>query len=131
MELATKVILDLCGGEASGIVEAGAPVDATRTYRFDPKKVVSLVGMDISEGEQRATLEALGFTLKGDMAHPPSWRPDILGEADLVEEVARIASLTKLEGKPMRRGETADAGKGGAADAGGARLQRMRDLFLH
>ena len=103
MELATQVILDLCGGEASGIVEAGAPVDATRTYRFDPKKVVSLVGMDISEGEQRATLEALGFTLKGDMAHPPSWRPDILGEADLVEEVARIASLTKLEGKPMRR----------------------------
>jgi phenylalanyl-tRNA synthetase beta chain len=103
MELATKVILDLCGGAASEFVEAGAPVDMTRAYRFDPKKVVSLVGMDIPEGEQRSTLEALGFTLKGDMASPPSWRPDILGEADLVEEVARIASLTKLEGKPLRR----------------------------
>ncbi len=103
MELATRMILDLCGGEASEIVEAGAPVDTTRAYRFDPRKVVSLVGMDIPEGEQRATLEALGFTLSGDMAHPPSWRPDILGEADLVEEVARIASLTKLEGKPLRR----------------------------
>ncbi len=103
MELATKVILDLCGGEPSAIVEAGAPVDTTRTYRYDAKKVVSLVGMNIAEGDQRATLEALGFTLKGDMATPPSWRPDILGEADLVEEVARIASLTKLEGKPMRR----------------------------
>jgi phenylalanyl-tRNA synthetase beta chain len=103
MELATKVILELCGGEASEIVEAGAPIDTTRSYRLDPKKVVSLVGMDIAEGAQRATLEALGFTLTGDQASPPSWRPDILGEADLVEEVARIASLTKLEGKPMRR----------------------------
>lgn len=103
MELATRMILDLCGGEASAIVEAGAPVDTTRAYRLDPRRVVSLVGMDIPEGAQRATLEALGFTLTGDMASPPSWRPDILGEADLVEEVARIASLTKLEGKPMRR----------------------------
>jgi phenylalanyl-tRNA synthetase beta chain len=103
MELATRMILDLCGGEPSAIVEAGAPALADRAYRFDPRKVVSLVGMDIAEGEQRATLEALGFTLDGDMASPPSWRPDILGEADLVEEVARVASLTKLEGKPMRR----------------------------
>lgn len=103
MELATKLILDLCGGEASHIVEAGAPALSDRAYRLDPKKVVSLVGMDIPESDQRATLEALGFTLKGDMATPPSWRPDVLGEADLVEEVARIASLTKLEGKPLRR----------------------------
>jgi len=103
MELATRMILDLCGGEPSEIVEAGAPVDTTREYRFDPRRVVSLVGMDIPEGTQRATLEALGFTLRGDMAQPPSWRPDVLGEADLVEEVARIASLTRLEGKPLPR----------------------------
>jgi phenylalanyl-tRNA synthetase beta chain len=103
MELATRMILDLCGGEPSEIVEAGAPLDTARAYRLNPRRVVSLVGMDIPEGEQRATLEALGFTLEGDMASPPSWRPDILGDADLVEEVARIASLTKLEGKPMRR----------------------------
>ncbi|MEZ5733567.1 MAG: phenylalanine--tRNA ligase subunit beta [Paracoccaceae bacterium] len=103
MELATKVILDLCGGEPSEIVEAGAPIDTTRAYRFDPARVVSLVGMEIAEADQRATLEALGFRLADGMAEPPTWRPDILGEADLVEEVARIASLTKLEGKPMRR----------------------------
>jgi phenylalanyl-tRNA synthetase beta chain len=48
-------------------------------------------------------LEALGFTLNGNDATPPSWRPDVLGDADLVEEVARIASLTKLQGKPLRR----------------------------
>src|SRR5690606_29435735 len=45
----------------------------------------------------------LGFRLEGDMAHVPSWRPDVQGEADLVEEVARIASLTKLVGRPMPR----------------------------
>ena len=65
--------------------------------------MISLVGMDIPEAEQRATLEALGFTLKGDMVTPPSWRPDVLGEADLVEEVARVASLTKLAGRPLPR----------------------------
>jgi phenylalanyl-tRNA synthetase beta chain len=59
--------------------------------------------MDISESTQRQTLTALGFRLQGDMAHVPSWRPDVQGEADLVEEVARIASLTKLVGKPLPR----------------------------
>ena len=77
--------------------------DAARAYRFDPERVVRLVGMEIPEAEQRATLEALGFRLEGDMAQVPSWRPDVLGEADLVEEVARVASLTKLVGQPMRR----------------------------
>ena len=103
LELATRMILDLCGGEASDVAVDGAVPDTTRAYRLDPARVISLVGMDIPEAEQRRTLEALGFTLHGDMATPPTWRPDVLGEADLVEEVARIASLTKLEGKPLRR----------------------------
>ena len=59
--------------------------------------------MDIPEADQRATLEALGFTLNGNQASPPSWRPDVLGAADLVEEIARVASLTKLKGKPLPR----------------------------
>jgi phenylalanyl-tRNA synthetase beta chain len=103
LDLATQMILDLCGGEASDLAMDGAVPNTTRAYRLNPARVISLVGMDIPEAEQRRTLEALGFTLNGDMATPPTWRPDILGEADLVEEVARIASLTKLEGKPLRR----------------------------
>ena len=75
----------------------------SRAYKLDTDRVQSLVGMEIPAEEQRATLEALGFVLEGDMAHVPSWRPDVLGEADLVEEVARVASLTKLKGKPMAR----------------------------
>jgi len=103
LEMATRMILDLCGGEASEVVTDGAVPDTDRAFRFDPDRVVRLVGMDIPAEEQRLTLEALGFRLEGEMAHPPSWRPDIQGEADLVEEVARIASLTQLRGRPLPR----------------------------
>jgi len=102
-ELATQMILDLCGGEPSNLIVAGEVPDVSRAYRLDPARVQSLVGMDIPESDQRQTLTRLGFRLEGNMAHVPSWRPDVMGEADLVEEVARVASLTKLEGKPMRR----------------------------
>ncbi|MBR3370412.1 MAG: phenylalanine--tRNA ligase subunit beta [Rhodobacteraceae bacterium] len=103
LELATKMVLDLCGGTPSDVALDGAVPDTTRAYRFDAARVGSLVGMDIPEDVQRATLTALGFRLEGDQAFVPSWRPDIQGEADLVEEIARIASLTKLQGKPLPR----------------------------
>ena len=103
LDLATQMILELCGGEASEVVQDGQAPDTTRTYHLDPARVVSLVGMDIPEAEQRKTLESLGFTLNDDMATAPSWRPDVLGEADLIEEIVRVASLTKLQGKPLRR----------------------------
>lgn len=105
LDMATRMILDLCGGEASAVAQDGAPLDTKRNYRLNPARVVSLVGMDIPEAEQRQTLTALGFRMAGNEATPPSWRPDILGEADLVEEVARIASLAKLKGAPMKRAE--------------------------
>ncbi len=103
LEHATQMILDICGGEASNVVEAGKAPDHSRAYKLDAARVQSLVGMDIPESEQRQTLTRLGFRLDGEMARVPSWRPDIMGEADLVEEVARIASLTKLQGKPLPR----------------------------
>ena len=103
VEAATRMILDIAGGEASEVIVAGEAPDVARSYRLDTDRVVSLVGMEIPAETQRATLTALGFTLEGDMAHVPSWRPDVLGEADLVEEVARVASLTKLKGIPMPR----------------------------
>ncbi|WP_116132435.1 phenylalanine--tRNA ligase subunit beta [Tropicimonas sp. IMCC34043] len=103
LELATKMILDLCGGEASNVVHAGAIPHVERAYPFDPHRVEKIVGMAIPERQQLKTLEALGFVVMHGEAYVPAWRPDILGEADLVEEVARVASLTKLEGQPMRR----------------------------
>ena len=103
IEHATRMILDHAGGEASEVVVACQVPDTSRAYKLDAEKVQSLVGMTIPESDQRQTLTALGFQLDGDMAQVPSWRPDVQGEADLVEEVARIASLTKLEGKPLPR----------------------------
>lgn len=103
LEHATRMILDHAGGEASEVVVAGQVPDTSRAYKLDAEKVQSLVGMTIPESDQRQTLTALGFQLDGDMAQVPSWRPDVQGEADLVEEIARIASLTKLEGKPLPR----------------------------
>ncbi|MFG6589563.1 phenylalanine--tRNA ligase subunit beta [Sulfitobacter sp. 1A12157] len=103
LEHATRMILDHAGGEASEVVVAGQVPDTSRAYKLDAARVQSLVGMTIPESAQRETLTALGFVLDGDMAQVPSWRPDVQGEADLVEEVARIASLTQLEGKPLPR----------------------------
>jgi phenylalanyl-tRNA synthetase beta chain len=103
IEHATKMIIDLCGGEASEVVVAGKMPDHSRAYKLDTDRVQSLVGMEIAAETQRQTLTDLGFELKGDMASVPSWRPDVLGEADRVEAVARRASWTKLEGKPFTR----------------------------
>ncbi len=103
IEHATRMILDHAGGEPSEVVVAGAVPDTARAYKLDTDRVQSLVGMTIPAETQRETLTALGFVLEGDMAHVPSWRPDVQGSADLVEEVARIASLTKLEGRPLPR----------------------------
>ncbi|MCG3269401.1 phenylalanine--tRNA ligase subunit beta [Yoonia sp. I 8.24] len=103
LEHAVRMIVDIAGGEASEVIQAGSVPDTARAYKLDAKRVISLVGMDIPESTQRQTLTALGFKLEGNMASVPSWRPDVQGEADLVEEVARIASLTKLQGVPLPR----------------------------
>jgi len=107
IEIATRLILDLCGGEASTVVTAGEVPRTDRFYPLDSSRVSSLVGMDIPEDEQIRILTALGFGVAkehgGIEVWVPSWRPDVLGSADLVEEIARVASLTKLESKPMSR----------------------------
>lgn len=103
LDLAVQMIQELCGGEASEMVVAGEVPDVTRQYTLDTDRVSSLVGMEIPAYEQVKTLEALGFTLDGMEVTPPTWRPDVKGVADLVEEIARVASLTKLKGTPMSR----------------------------
>ena len=101
VELATRLILDLCGGEASEVVLAGkapAPRDA---IDFDPAYVRRLSGLDVAPGRTHAILTALGFTVHGLRVQPPSWRRDVDGKADLVEEVARIVGYGALPDDPL------------------------------
>ncbi len=97
MELATHMILDLCGGEAGTLIQAGGledMADLKRSYTFDPAHYARLIGDEVSEDTQRKILTDLGFEFKSlREVTPPSWRPDILGSVDLMEEVARIRGL--------------------------------------
>jgi len=107
VELATQMILDLCGGEAGSIVNAGAEAPWQRLVDFDPALTERLTGMDMSHQEQHHILVALGF--KTEMHQipwhvtPPSWRPDIEGPADLVEEVVRIHGYHHIPAVSMHR----------------------------
>jgi phenylalanyl-tRNA synthetase beta chain len=106
-EIATQMILDLCGGEASELVIAGKAPLLHRKVTLRDTRVASLGGMDIPWTEQLSILRALGFTVaegKGTATvDVPSWRPDVHGEADLVEEICRIAGLEKIPYAAMSR----------------------------
>ncbi|MCF8473120.1 MAG: phenylalanine--tRNA ligase subunit beta [Emcibacter sp.] len=94
LELATKLILDMCGGEASHAIVAGTIPIISKTLTLRPERVSHLGGVDVSEEEIIKILQNLGFQIeKSDSklnVTTPSWRCDIDGEADLVEEVLRI-----------------------------------------
>jgi len=94
LEIATRLILEICGGTASEIGVAGAVPQWRRTIRFRPDRVRSLGGVEVAAAEQRRILQALGCTVREAGDHfevePPSWRADIEGEACLVEEILRI-----------------------------------------
>jgi phenylalanyl-tRNA synthetase beta chain len=107
LELATRLVLDLCGGEPSEITAAGAVPEWRRTIAFRPDRTRTLGGLALDAVEQRRILEALGCEIAGAGAtlsvEPPSWRADIEGEADLVEEVLRIHGYDKIPAKPLAR----------------------------
>jgi phenylalanyl-tRNA synthetase beta chain len=93
-ELATQMILDLCGGEAGSVVQAGSIPPCTKTLPYTPSFAEKLLGYDIPAAKQKEILSALGFSVEDKGANwtvsSPNWRPDIFGPADIVEEVARI-----------------------------------------
>ncbi|MGV2497727.1 phenylalanine--tRNA ligase subunit beta [Pelagerythrobacter aerophilus] len=106
LALLTGLILEICGGEASEIVRAGAPPITPKVIAFDPALTRRLGGIEIAEAEQRRILEALDFRVDdGWQVTCPLRRHDIEGPADLVEEVVRIHGLDKVESVALPRAE--------------------------
>lgn len=111
MEIATRLILEICGGEASEVVESGTLPDWQKTVDYDPAIVKNLIGMDVAPDKQKQILSDLGFKVsaqgtKLSVAVPP-WRGDIWdadtdGRADLAEEIMRVVGLDDLPSVSVR-----------------------------
>jgi phenylalanyl-tRNA synthetase beta chain len=106
-EIASRMILDFCGGEASAPVIAGKAPETRRAITLRRDRVRKLGGLDCPWADQLRILRALGFTVTdaaaGASCIPPSWRLDVHGEADLVEEVCRIVGLENIPFAAMDR----------------------------
>jgi phenylalanyl-tRNA synthetase beta chain len=98
-EVAARLILELCGGEASELVSSGVMPDWQRRYGLRADRVKTLTAIDVPAKDTADILTKLGFTVSGNgpwTADVPSWRPDIVGEADLVEEVTRVWGFDRI-----------------------------------
>ncbi len=107
LELATRMVLDLCGGEPSEVLVAGGVKSAVKTVEFPTSEVKRLSGLQLPVEDMRRILTALGFGVSGAgerlSVTVPSWRPDVEGKADLVEEIIRIAGLERVAHQPLLR----------------------------
>ncbi|MGX1498720.1 phenylalanyl-tRNA synthetase beta chain [Labrenzia sp. MBR-25] len=107
LEYATRMVLELCGGEASETVQAGSVPETSKIIEFPYSEIKRLSGVDVQPAEANVTLKSLGFWVSGSgdtvKVAAPSWRPDIEGKADLVEEVVRIIGLDRVPFTPLPR----------------------------
>jgi phenylalanyl-tRNA synthetase beta chain len=106
IELVTSLILEICGGVASEIVKAGELPLEPRKIAFVPMLTVTLGGVSVDDDTQKAILTRLGFAvdLKWNV-NIPTWRRDIDGPADLVEEIVRIVGLDHVVSAPLPRAD--------------------------
>ena len=106
LDLLTKLITEICGGEPSEVIRAGKPPQGSKVVAYDPALAERLGGVAIPDDEQRAILRSLGFASDARWnVVVPSWRPDVDGAPDLVEEVVRIHGLDKVESTPLPRAD--------------------------
>ncbi|GLQ81226.1 phenylalanine--tRNA ligase beta subunit [Mesorhizobium huakuii] len=105
VELATKLVLDLCGGEPAETEVVGYAGHKPKIVSFPLSEVTRLTGIEVPKAESLDILSRLGFKPQGsgdvvDVA-VPSWRPDVDGKADLVEEVMRIHGVDNIAPQPL------------------------------
>jgi phenylalanyl-tRNA synthetase beta chain len=121
LSIATDLVVKLCGGTASEATRAGSPPVADKTVTYEPSQCLALAGVDVPEDEQKRVLESLGFGITGNdstfeyqdgvpvttpanwTVSVPSWRRDVDGWPDIVEEVVRIVGLDQVPSTPLPR----------------------------
>ena len=109
LELATAMVLDLCGGKPSEVTVAGTPEVPARIIDFPLNELPRLTGLHVDRHEIERVLGRLGFAITDTGRHlkvtVPSWRADVEGKADLVEEIVRIVGVDRIPATPFERGE--------------------------
>ncbi|WP_219894511.1 phenylalanine--tRNA ligase subunit beta [Aquisediminimonas profunda] len=106
IDIATWLVTEHCGGTPSGVTRAGTPPAAERTIAYDPEHCARLGGISVPAGRQQQILESLGFSVADDwVVGIPTWRRDIDGGADLVEEVVRMVGLDNVPSTPLPRAD--------------------------
>ncbi|OCK57694.1 phenylalanine--tRNA ligase subunit beta [Bradyrhizobium sp. LMTR 3] len=111
LELATKMVMELCGGTPSETVVVGKAFGDDRIIDFPLAEVKRLAGIEVPLVEMRRILGHLGFMVAGNgpvvKVAVPSWRTDVHGKADIVEEIVRIVGVDKVPETPFERGDEA------------------------
>ena len=109
LDLATQMVMELCGGTPSDAIIVGQAPISDRVIEFPLDVAKRLAGLDASVAEIRQVLTRLGFTVAGEggsvTVAVPSWRPDVTGVADIVEELVRILGVDRVPLTPFPRGD--------------------------
>ena len=101
LEIAAELIVKICGGEASKYSITGQKIQKKKVIEFNVENFLNLIGTSISTSEADKILSSLGFKCKKNKKNlkieVPSWRPDVLQEVDLIEELIRIKGFDKIK----------------------------------